>query len=473
MDKQRRGRIIMFSGVGVMLFVVIAMSLLQSANVGIPRAAIVAVMIAGIIAGLTMVAVGEWMYRARGKISANKRKYKNLPYREISDFKAELEKLRAAYAADNAPYKNKIPKPPFKSVAAYYDFSVLKSGTIYYGFLVEANNMLFTPQTNNSYDVMPAVFIYSTDPYFEEHPYDLQPVSEKLFNDRANNILRNESEYFSNIKVDGKLTDGREVYMTTVMVSRAHLPLGYISANLVPLIADPLHCTSVFIVDVQYWSEDLGCHIANGLNYKKLLQSEIDAYDSYPVTEVENYAYDLAAVGENFLADVEDYEEDGESEPFGELGKENKQGRYSFCYACVLSVDKKLNDPFSKQDVFPAIIIYSDDEEFRYNPRGLESIAAIINGLDEKERKENFKLAVDVKKHTVADVRVPAEWTEGRRVFLSGVVISRRDLPKLSITDNIMPVVRSNKEGVIYSINKDYWTKGLISQFVRGNFKAE
>ncbi|MDE6690332.1 MAG: hypothetical protein K2K04_00015, partial [Clostridia bacterium] len=337
----------------------------------------------------------------------------------------------------------------------------------------EANNMLFTPQTNNSYDVLPAVFIYSTDPYFEEHPYDLQPISEKLSDDRANNILKNESEYFSNVKVDEKLTDGREVYMTTVMVSRAHLPLGYISANLVPLIADPLNCTSVFVVDVNYWSEDLGCHIANGLNYKKLLQSEIDSYDNYPVKEVENYAYDLAAVRENFLADVDDYEEDGESEPFGELGKENKQGRYSFYYACVLSVDKKLNDPFGKQGVFPAIIIYSDDEEFRYNPRGLESIAAIINGLDEKERRENFKMAVDVKKHTVADVRVPAEWTEGRQVFLSGVVISRRDLPKLSVTDNIMPVVRSNKDGVIYSINKDYWTEGLISQFVRGRFQAE
>ncbi|MDE6690527.1 MAG: hypothetical protein K2K04_01010, partial [Clostridia bacterium] len=121
----------MFSGVGVILFVVLGMSLLQSMVDGIPRAAVVAVMIAGIVAGLAMVAVGEWMYRARGKISANKRKYKNLPYREISDFKAELERLRAAYAADNNPNKNNIPKPPVNSSAAYLDFSVLKRGRIY------------------------------------------------------------------------------------------------------------------------------------------------------------------------------------------------------------------------------------------------------------------------------------------------------------------------------------------------------
>ena len=469
MDKQRRGKIIMFSGIGVILVVVIIGALLNG-NANIPHAATVAIMLTGIFAGLTMIAVGEWMYRARGKISANKRKYKNLPYREISDFKAELEKLRAAYAADNSPNKNKIPKTPFKSLAAYYDFSVLKSGRIYYAYLVEANDQLFVPQANNTADVMPAVFIYSTDPYFEEHPYDLQPISEKLFADRYNNILRNEREYFYNVKVDEKLTFGREVYMTTIMVSRAHLPLGYISGNLAPVIADPLNCTSAFIVDVNYWPEDLGCHIANGLNHKKILQSQIDAYDNYPIIEIENYAYELAAVKENFLADVEDYEdeEDGD-ETSGELEKENKEGRYEFYYACVLNVDKKLNDPFGKRATYPAVILYSPDEEFRYDPRGLEKIAAVINGLEEKERNEKLKQAGDVKNRIVTDVPVPTEWTEGKRVFLSGVLICRSELPKLSISGNIMPVVKINGEDegtYIYSVDKDYWTKGLISQFV-------
>ncbi len=473
MDKQKRGRIIMFIGIGLFFPALLVLSA-ESLGLGIPKSVATVVGIVLMIVGLVLVAVGEYMYRARGKISANLRKYKSLPYREISDFKAELEKLRAAYAADNNPDKNRIPKMRFKSAAPYFDFSVLKSGRIYYAYLVEANDMLFTPIRNNTYDVLPAVFVYSTDPHFEEHPYDLQPIAEKLFEDRANNILKNESEYFSNVKVDGKLTDGREVYMTTVMVNRAHLPLGHISGNLLPLIADPLNCTSAFIVDVNYWSEDLGCHVANGMNYKKLLQSEIDAYDSYPVTEVENYAYDLAAVKESFLADVPEYEEDeGESEPLEELGKENKQGRYSFYYAYVIYVDKKLNDPFNKYDGFPAIVLYSEDEEFRYNPRGLESIAAVINALDENERRENFKLAVDVKNRKIGSVLVPKEWTDGKEVYLSGVVVTRRDLPKLGITDNIMPVVRSNKDGMIYSINKKYWTQGLVSQFVRGNFKTE
>lgn len=472
MDKQKRGKIMIFIGIGF-FFLAIGVLLLESAGVEIPREVTVGLGITLMLVGLALVGVGERLSRARGKISANKRKYKNLPYREISDFKAELDKLRAAYAADNNPDKNKIPKSFYGSVAPYYDFSVLKSGKIYYGFLVEANNMLFTSPTHNTYDVLPAVFVYSTDPYFEEHPYDLQPISQKLFDNRENNILKNEKEYFHNIKVDESLTGGREVYMTTVMVSRAHLPLGYISGNLLPLIADPLNCTSAFVVDVKYWTEDLGCHIANALDYKKLLQSEISSYDSYPVVGVEDYAYDLASVKEKFFADIDDYEEEDESEPFGELGKENKEGKFSFYYACVLKVDKKLNDPFSKRGVFPAIIIYSDDEEFKHNPRGLEAIAAVINGLDDKERKENFRQAVDVKKHTVADVRVPSEWTEGRKVYLSGVIITRGDLPKLCVTDGIMPVVRSNADGLIYSISKDYWTEGLISRFVHGKFDAE
>lgn len=468
MKKFKMGFILMYCAIGL-VFGFIALAMILSAIGGVLPQWMVAVCLTIVVVMLVLISVSVWLISGAGTIIKKRRLYKNMPYMAVKSYKDELDKMRENFAADTSANKNTIPRPLMgKNTKPYFDFNALKNGRVYYGCLVEGNTVLFTKGNLNNY-MLPAVFVYSTDEYYEEDPLALGEIAENLYNNRRNNILRDERNYFSNVVVDDPACCGRKVYMTTVMVYRPLLPTGYITDGLIPLVADPEHSQSAFVLEDKYWSKTFACNYVNKGNERKFVQSEIDAYNNYPVTEVENYAYDLAAVKENFLADVDDYEEDEDGgEPFGELGKENKQGRYSFYYACVLSVDKKINDPFSKQGVFPAIIIYGEDEEFRYNPRGLEGIAAIINGLDEKERKENFKLAVDMKKHTVADVRVPPEWTDGRQVFLSGVVISRRDLPKLSVTDCIMPVVRSNKDGVIYSINKDYWTKGLISQFVRG-----
>lgn len=408
-------------------------------------------------------------------IRKNRKRYKALPFREVTDYKAELEEMRKNFAADNSDGKNEMPKSRFirKGLAPYYDFGVLRTGNVYYGYLVEANSMLFTDRNFHNY-TLPAVFIYSRDEYYAEHPQDLQPIAEELFDKRHFNILRHENEYFSNIKIDNDKCGGREVYMTTVFVYRPFLPRGYISSYIVPLIADPEHSTSVIILEEKFWSHDFACNFANNGILKKRIENEIAKFDGYPEIKIEDYAEELATVKENFLNDVDegnDASESAEPQPFGDLGKESKREKFSFYYACVVGLNASDNQPFCKKDYFPAVILYSKDEEYLSNPREYLKTVAAIEGLSKEERAENFNMAVNGKKHSIAEIRVPPEWTEGRLVYLTGALVLRSHLPQFRITDRIMPVVVANgSDCLIYSVHKDYWTEGLISSFVHGSF---
>ena len=101
--------------------------------------------------------------------------------------------------------------------------------------------------------------VYSPDEYYESNPYELQKIAEALFDNRANNVLGNEAQLFSNIRINCE----REVYMTTIFFYRPHLPFGYMSGALLPVIADPANNPSVFAVDDTYWSDALVANFVN------------------------------------------------------------------------------------------------------------------------------------------------------------------------------------------------------------------
>lgn len=469
-NKSKIGRIMMIASGALIAAFAVTFCVLGIMDVEIPTAAVISIGAAMLLICLPVLLIGERMFRNKSQIAANRRKYDNLPYREIENFKAELNAVRDNYAADSSPDKNTVPKLKFTGAEKYFDFDVLNKGKIYYACLVQANNRLFK-KTDNAYSVLPAVFVYSTEAYYEENPYALESIAGKIFEDRENNILKNETHYFTNVKVDESLTDGHEVYITTLMVNRAHLPLGYLSNSITLLIAEPLTCSSAFIVDVKYLTENLACHIANRNRYKNIVMGDIEKYSNYPVIEVTDHARELDEVRKNFLVDVDDdiSFKDDKIEPFGDLGKENKEHLYEFTYAYIVESDKRSDNPYTDESLFAAVILYSDDEEYKRNPRALKKIADIIGGLDKQQRKENFKEAVDYRKHTLSDVAIPLEWTDGRRVFLSGALIMKGHLPAFHISDRIIPVVRTNGiNRMIYSIDKSYWTEALISEFVHG-----
>ncbi len=186
------------------------------------------------------------------------------------DYAAQLEKIRKNYGADGDIKKNRIGTPEFHINRSFLDKTVLQSGNIYYGHLVEANDRIFK-ESSNINEILPAVYIYGTDEYYNAHPEELKQLSESLFADRRNNFLANERAYFSNKKLPLSMTDGRTVYATTIPVCRKHLPFGRIGIYpILPVIADPEKSDAVFTVDCKYWTDDL---IYKYMNYKIALDN--------------------------------------------------------------------------------------------------------------------------------------------------------------------------------------------------------
>jgi hypothetical protein len=110
---------------------------------------------------------------------------------------------------------------------------------------VQANDKLF--EKTRLFPVLPGIVVYGTNGYFENNPLELREIAEK-----GSNAFQYEKQFFSNMRLPQDKTNGREVYMTTVMISRDQLPQNSLQGGLFPVIAAPDQTTSVFIVDCKY-----------------------------------------------------------------------------------------------------------------------------------------------------------------------------------------------------------------------------
>lgn len=214
------------------------------------------------VIGVAMCVVGGVLMFTKSKnFKYRKERYALYPARTISDFNAELQKVRENFASDTNPKKNRVIKVTYPNFKPNYDYDILTSGKICYAQLVEANNKLFKDGADLA---DPAVVIFSTDEYYAQNPLALKRISESVYANRRNNILRNERESFFNVKLPDALTEGRAVYMTTLAIYRENLPLGYLSGSIFPVIADPENSTAIFVVDAKYWTDDLIGNFVHG-----------------------------------------------------------------------------------------------------------------------------------------------------------------------------------------------------------------
>lgn len=258
--REKKGKIV--KKVGWALFAISAILIMLVAS-DIANDVVAWIGVAIILAGAVVVVTGQCIISLpRSTYPKNMSRYKKLPPVSPVDYKKELQAVRANFAADFSADKNKIEVVPFANSTPYYDFKVINSGKIYYAYLVEANNLLFEPKKYGM-PTHPAVVVYSPDEYFENNPLALRKLAEYMYrtknstNGWAGKLLNDELHYFANKQVPTELTDGREVYMTTIMIYRKHLPLGFISDSLFPIVAAPKSSTAVFVVDVKYWTEPL------------------------------------------------------------------------------------------------------------------------------------------------------------------------------------------------------------------------
>ena len=185
------------------------------------------------------------------------KEYSYITKSKISDYAAEINWVKSRFFADASADKNIVPKPHFQYADRFTDYSMLKNGQIYYGCMVQSNDNT-AEEYGETDELRTARFIYSRDEYFVSNPLELIKIARKLFSDEENDGLRSETQYEFNTVLDTALTDGKEVFMTDLLLYGEHLPLGGRGAGqIMPIIANPDASESAFVVDCKYWSDNL------------------------------------------------------------------------------------------------------------------------------------------------------------------------------------------------------------------------
>lgn len=137
---------------------------------------------------------------------------------------------------------------------------ILKEGKVAIGALVQANVDLFEKGKEN----LPAGYIYSEDPFFLECPGELLGLADALFQTKGESgyhpsiqkladLLADEYERIFGYKLPRDLLDGKEVYFTTVVVDRNHLPAKKIEGRLYPMLVLPGEEPDAILLPHWHW----------------------------------------------------------------------------------------------------------------------------------------------------------------------------------------------------------------------------
>jgi hypothetical protein len=151
----------------------------------------------------------------------------------------------------------------------YADQNKLRDrGRIVWGHIVQANRLLFQPGEHTS----PAGIIYEPGPPGADSPARLAPIAQAIFDlkgrryqdqelDECARRVTNERSRFFAVPVPMRLTGGRSVLFSVIMVHRKHLPRGYLDNPFVPVLINPEETPTVMILPHDYWAdgvEELG-----------------------------------------------------------------------------------------------------------------------------------------------------------------------------------------------------------------------
>lgn len=141
---------------------------------------------------------------------------------------------------------------------------LLEQGQVVWGCIVQANTLLFKTGRGDH----PAAVLYSPDPFFDEDVdlllriaygiYSLKgtlPLDETLA--RFAHMITNEMERQLRLPLPLGMTEGREVFYTTIMVPRKHLPDRKLSQGVFPLLISPEQTPAAMILPSTFWPEPL------------------------------------------------------------------------------------------------------------------------------------------------------------------------------------------------------------------------
>lgn len=137
---------------------------------------------------------------------------------------------------------------------------LLEQGMVVWGVTVQANELLFMPGKSDC----PAMVIYSTDACFDNNVEELHLLADQLFALKGTKpvdvelahfaaVITNERDRSMCVAISHKLTRGRTVNSTNVMVFRKHLPNGVLSLRYFPLLIHPESTPCTIMLPYQYW----------------------------------------------------------------------------------------------------------------------------------------------------------------------------------------------------------------------------
>jgi hypothetical protein len=139
-----------------------------------------------------------------------------------------------------------------------------KHGSVLWGHVVEANDLLRLPGGDDH----PATVVWSLDPWFDRAVDDLWRIADALgdpdlrrrSDGETARFARRLTEHVGRVmqwSVPASLTSGRQVFLTSILVHRQHLPDGRLGSPLVPLLVAPGRSQAAMILPVAEWSPDL------------------------------------------------------------------------------------------------------------------------------------------------------------------------------------------------------------------------
>lgn len=135
-----------------------------------------------------------------------------------------------------------------------------KEGKIAIGALVQANILLYEKNKISC----PANYIYTTDPYYINNPEELENIAGALYQTKGDygyrptiqklaDLLADETERIFAYKLPRDITEGRDVYFTTVFVQREHLPNNILEDKICPMLVLEGQTPDAYILPKWYW----------------------------------------------------------------------------------------------------------------------------------------------------------------------------------------------------------------------------
>ena len=196
--------------------------------------------------------------KAEFELAATKEYYENNRELKRKDYMTCPDWLEPEYDEDGQYVEN--PDELYMLYDAFTQRRFYKEGKVAAGALVQANSLLF----EKGDDSCPANYIYSTDPYYMKYPGDLLGLARALFTtkgeqgdhptiQRLADLLEDEEERIFAYKLPRNITEGRDVYFTTVMVDREHLPDKMITEPVSPMLVLENERPDAILLPYWYW----------------------------------------------------------------------------------------------------------------------------------------------------------------------------------------------------------------------------